>query len=61
MIYRQPFLYSINRTFLQDPHLTRFQNEYPEEEIRAYCSNPDVSEYESALWGNYSAPVDPIL
>ena len=57
MLYRDPFLYSINPTFLQDPHLSRFRNDYPEEEIRAYCSNPDVSEHESSLWGNFSSPV----
>ena len=59
MLYKEPFLHSLNLEFLNDPHLSRFQNNYPEQEIRAYCSNPDVSEHESSLWGNYSAPVDP--
>lgn len=59
MIYREPFLYSINKQFLHDPHLTRFQNTYPEQYIRQYCADPNVSEHQSSLWGNFSAPVNP--
>ena len=59
MLYKEPFLHSLNLEFLNEPHLSRFQNHYPEELIRSYCANPNVSEHESSLWGNYSAPVDP--
>lgn len=59
MIYTDPFLHSLNPTFLAPPQLTRIMNEYPVQEIKDYCANPEVSEHQSSLWGNYSAPVDP--
>lgn len=59
MIYNLPYLHSLNRKFLTEPHLSRFQNEYPEQYIRQYCADPQVSEHESSLWGNFSAPVNP--
>lgn len=38
----------------------RYYDNYPEEYIRNYCANPEVSEHESSKWGNYSAPVQDI-
>ena len=59
MLYSHPFQYSLNQKFLSEPHLTRFCTEYPEQYIRQYCADPQVSEHESSLYGNFSAPVNP--
>lgn len=38
-------------------YLQRYYDNYPEEYIRSYCSDPNNKEYNDAKWGNYSAPV----
>lgn len=44
--------------FLPSEYLERYSGlNYPQDYIIDYAMNPEVSEYESALHGNYSAPV----
>ena len=51
MLYEQ-------ENFLPQVYFNKFVNNYPEDWIREYCSNPEVSEHQSSLWGNFSAPVE---
>lgn len=50
--------YTVKRNWLPADIADRFINNYPIEYIKEYCSNPDVSEHESSLYGNYSAPAE---
>jgi len=36
----------------------KYINNYPEQWIRDYCSNPEVDEHDSSLYGNYSGPAE---
>jgi len=36
----------------------KYRDGYPVEWIKEYCSNPEVSEHESSLYGNYSAGLE---
>jgi len=44
--------------YLNGPLIDKYKSDYPEEWIRNYCSNPEVSEHQSSLWGNFSAPIE---
>lgn len=51
MLYEQ-------ENFLPQQYFEKYVNNYPEDWIREYCSNPEVSEHQSSLWGNFSAPIE---
>jgi len=55
-------LNSIQHTIINDylpaDIFKKYSEEYPVEWIKEYCSNPEVSEHDSSLHGNYSAPAE---
>jgi len=55
-VWRREYVIFEKENFLPEKFL-KHADEYPVEYIKQYCSNPDVSEHESSLHGNYSAPV----
>ena len=57
MHWKYPYKYSIVNRFMHVNYLQRYYDAYPEQQIREHCANPQASEHESSLWGNYSAPV----
>jgi hypothetical protein len=54
---KHPFWYTVQPGALPEEWQEFYTNNYPEEYIREYCANPDVSEHASSLDGNFSAPV----
>lgn len=44
--------------YLQHKLIDKYRKNYPEDWIRDYCSNPEVSEHQDSLWGNFSAPLE---
>jgi hypothetical protein len=56
-IYDKPYSYLLEKNFIDSNRFQTILKEYPSDYIKRYCSNPEVSEYASALEGNYSAPV----
>tara|TARA_R100000541_G_scaffold41122_3_gene48546 strand:- start:601 stop:1620 length:1020 start_codon:yes stop_codon:yes gene_type:complete len=44
--------------YLPQAFFKKYSKEYPIEWIKEYCSNPEVSEHESSLYGNYSAGLE---
>lgn len=44
--------------FLPNDLFVKYSHLYPVDWIKEYCSNPEVSEHESSLHGNYSAPTN---
>jgi len=55
-VWRREFVIFEKENFLP-AQFHKHISEYPVEYIKQYCSDPDVSEHESSLYGNYSAPV----
>lgn len=51
-----PYTHLIFEDFISS-NFNHILEDYPVEQIKEYCANPAVSEYDSALDGNYSAPV----
>ena len=53
---------SIRHTIINDylpaDIFKKYSEEYPIAWIKEYCSNPEVSEHDSSLHGNYSAPAE---
>jgi hypothetical protein len=43
--------------FLPEKFFNRYNENYPVEHIISHCANPQASEHEASLDGNYSAPV----
>jgi len=54
---RHPFWYARQPQAMPEEWREFYTNNYPEEYIREYCADPDVSEHASSLEGNFSAPV----
>ena len=50
--------YTIKKNWLPADIAARFIKNYPFDFIKDYCANPEVSEHESSLHGNYSAPAE---
>lgn len=56
-MFNKPYSYLLQRDFIDTERFSDIINNYPVKQIKSYCSNPEVNEYESALEGNYSSPV----
>lgn len=54
---KHPFWYAVQPGALPEDWCKFYTNHYPEEYIREYCADTDVSEHASSLEGNFSAPV----
>ena len=54
----EPFEYRLQENKLPDNFSDQYINDYPGEYIKEYCSNPECREYEAALDGTFSAPLD---
>jgi len=50
--------HTIIEDYLPTDIFAKYSNGYPIEWIKEYCSNPEVSEHDSSLYGNYSAPTE---
>lgn len=50
--------HTIIESYLPLVFFKKYRDEYPVEWIKEYCSNPEVSEHESSLYGNYSAGLE---
>ena len=48
--------HTIIGNFLSNELFVKYSHCYPVDWIKEYCSDPSVSEHESSLYGNYSAP-----
>ena len=50
--------HTIIEDYLPTDIFAKYSNGYPIEWIKEYCSNPEVSEHDSSLYGNYSATTE---
>lgn len=50
--------HTIIESYLPLVFFKKYRDGYPVEWIKEYCSNPEVSEHESSLYGNYSAGLE---
>lgn len=56
--FNKPFDHYIVKNFMPPWLFEKYYNDYPVDYIKEYCSDPNVSEHEASLYGNYSAPLD---
>lgn len=50
--------HTIIEDYLPADLFKKYNENYPIAWIKEYCSNPEVSEHDSSLYGNYSAPTE---
>ena len=50
--------HKIIKDYLPEDLFKKYSDGYPIGWIKKYCSNPEVSEHDSSLYGNYSAPTE---
>ena len=50
--------HTIIENYLPKQLFNKYYKEYPVDWIKEYCSDPTVSEHDSSLYGNYSAPTE---
>lgn len=55
---KTPFDHYVVKNFMPPWLFERYDQEYPADYIKQYCANPEVSEHQASLDGNYSAPLD---
>ena len=58
LVFNQPYNHLIAEDYMSKTDFDRCRQSIDFKEIQHYCSNPEVSEHDNSLHGNYSMPVD---